>query len=491
MKNKYILKALAVALLLFAGSACDKFEVDNLNPDVATSIKNNPELLLTNFLSNSVRRSVESAWSEGNLMAQYGARIVFTEFDLFEWGSQSGLWETYYLAIRDAKELEKIAIATENPSYEAVSVIWQSWLFQILTDVYGDIPYSQASLANADDPVFTPAYDTQETIYLGLLEDLKRANTLLSQSNLPSIKGDILFDGDMGKWRKFANSLRLRVAMRLSNVSPAVAEANIAEIAGKPSEFPVMESNADNAALAFLSTNPNSHPITEESVYRVGSFNEYRISETVEGLLREFDDPRLFFWADPTANSVMEGDPMWSGMQNGIVDGPAYVYKGGDAFLSKFNIEYFFFSPNSNQGRLMIYSEVALILAEAAMRGWIGLDGKALYEMGVTANFEYWNVEMPQGYLQRPGVAYNGELEPIANQKYLALFYTDFQGFIEYKRTGFPNEIAPGPDAFLPNYPSRFLYPSKEAALNGANLQEAISRQGPDELSTPVWWEGN
>ena len=490
MKNKNTLKSLALAFLLLAGSACDQFEVDNLNPDVATSIDNNPELLLTNFISNSVRRTVGDAWSEGNLMAQYGARIVFTAFDLFEWGSQSGTWESHYLAIRDAKELEKIAIATENPSYEAVSVIWQAWLFQILTDVYGDIPYSEASLANAEEPVYTPAYDAQEAIYMGLLEDLKRANALLSQANLPSIKGDILFDGDLDKWRKFANSLRLRVAMRLSNVAPAVAEANISEIAGKPDQFPAMSSNNDNAVLTFLSSNPNSHPITEESVYRVGSFNEYRISETVEGLLREFDDPRLFFWADPTANSVAEGNPMWSGMQNGIVDGPAYVYKGGDAFLSKFNTAYFFFSPNSNQGRLMIYSEVALIFAEAAMRGWINIDGQESYENGVAANFEYWGVEMPEDYLQRPGVTYTGQLEPIANQKYLALFYTDYQGFIEYKRTGFPNEIAPGPDAFLPNYPSRFLYPSKEAALNGVNRQEAISRQGPDELSTPVWWEG-
>ncbi len=479
-----------VCLLCFTGfMACDNFNVSNDNPDVALSIDNNPELLLTNIQRNTISRSVGDAWSEGNLMAQYGARIVFTSFDLFDWGDQAGTWETYYLAIRDAKVLEEIAINGDNSSYEAVSIIMQSWMFQILTDMWGEVPYSQASLAKGEEPVYAPAYDTQEAIYNGLLEDLKKANDLLSGSNLPAIKGDILYDGDLAKWRKFANSLRLRVAMRLSEVQPDKTKAAIAEIFGNPATYPVFESNEDNATLVYLNANPNAHPITEESVYRVGSYNEYRISETLVELLESFEDPRLEFFADPTANSVENGTPMIDGMQNGIVDGPAYEYKGGDAFLSKFNIDYFFFQPNANEGRLMIYSEVAFILAEAAQRGWISSDAQMHYEEGVSANFEYWNVEMPADYLARTGVAYNDELETILNQKYIALFYTDYQGFIEYRRTGFPNTIAPGPDAFYSTYPSRFEYPSKEEALNGANREEAIQRQGPDEITTKVWWE--
>ncbi len=484
MKNIFLI-TLAIFTLLFTG--CDKFEVSNENPDIALNIDRNPELLLTNIQRTTIRRAVSDAWSEGNLMAQYSARIVFTEFDLFAWGDQAGTWNTYFLSIRDAKVLEDIADRTSNNSYKAVSKILQAWMVQILTDVYGDIPYTEAGRAN--DGIFTPVYDAQEKIYDGLLAELKVANDLLSSSNLPRIKGDLLFSGDLTKWRKFANSLRLRVAMRLSEVKPSLASAVIAEMVNNPTQFPIMQSKADDAAIKFLASLPNAHPISQESVYRVGSYNEYRIAETVENLLRKFNDPRLEFWADPTAASVEAGNPQIAGMQNGIVDGPAYSYKGGDAFLSKFNINFFFFQPNANLGRMMLYSEVAFILAEAAQRGWINIDAKTQYESGVKAAFEHWNVQMPADYLTRNGVAYDGKLETIANQKYLTLFYTDYQGFFEFKRTKFPSTIKPGPDAFFPVYPSRFLYPSKEKALNAENYNAVIARQGVDEITTRLWWE--
>ncbi len=487
MKNYIIQIALVLAMTGFI--ACDKFDVENDNPDVATQINNNPELLLTNALRNSINRAVGDAWSEGNLMAQYGARIVFTEFDLFNWGTQSGTWETHYLAIRDLDELRQIGENTGNASYEAVAITMQSWLFQILTDMWGDVPYSEAVKATAEDPIFQPRYDPQAEIYAGLLSDLERANELLSDPSIPQIKGDIVFEGDLEKWRKFANSLRLRVAMRLSEVEAGTAQSVISQIVGDPTTYPIMESNIDNAVLQYLSANPSAHPITEESVYRVGSYNEYRISETMVSILREFNDPRLEFWADPTAASVADGNPMIDGMQNGIVDGPAYSYKGGDAYLSKFNIEYFYYQPNVNQGRLMMASEVAFILAEAAQRGWISEDAKEHYDRAVTENFHYWNVEMPAEYLESGSAAYDGTLEQLMQQKYLALFYTDYQGFFEFKRTGYPQEVTPGPDALYADYPSRFLYQSKEIALNKTNYDEAVSRQGADDIRTSVWWE--
>jgi hypothetical protein len=488
MKNYIIIYFLFLASLTVIGS-CTKFEVINDNPDVATSINNNPELLLTNAQRNSLGRAVGDAWSEGNLMAQYGARIVFTEFDLFNWGNQSGTWESHYLSIRDLEELRKIGEHTGNASYEAVALIMQTWLFQILTDMWGDIPYTEAVRANAETSIFQPRYDPQQDIYQSLLQNLEKANALLGESGLPKIKGDILFGGDLIKWRKLANSLHLRVAIRLSEASPSTAQTVISQIAGNPSQFPVMENNGDNAVLNFLSANPNAHPVTEESVYRVGSYNEYRISETMVKVLRDFNDPRLEFFADPTAASVAEGNPVIEGMQNGIVDGPAYTYKGGDAYLSKFNIDYFYFQPNANQGRLMTYSEVEFILAEAAQKGWISTDAAGHYNRAVSANFDYWNVAMPDEYLSNPSTVYDNSLERIIKQKYLALFYTDFQGFIEFRRTGFPSEISPGPDAQFSEYPSRFKYQSKEIALNKSNYDEAVARQGPDELLTKVWWE--
>lgn len=484
-------KHLVIIGILFMsvlGSCTDNFDVSNENPDVASNISNNPELLLTNFQRNSIRRVVGDSWSEGNLMGQYGARIVFTSFDLFDWGDQGGTWETHFLAIRDAKELEKIAIENSLQSYEAISVIMQTWMFSILTDMYGDIPYSEVNQAEADGN-YTPVYDTQQAIYTDMISQLKRASDILGGSDLNLVKGDLMFGGDLAMWRKFANSLRLRLALRLSEADAAMAESVIAEIYNNQASDPVMESNDDNAVLHFLGANPDAHPITEESVYRVGSYNEYRISEHFVQLLESFDDPRLEFFADPTANSVENGTPAIEGMQNGIVDGPAYEYKGGDAFLSKFNIDYFYFQPNSNDARLMLYSEVAFIFAEAAQRGWITADAQNLYEAGIQSNFDYWEVDIPADYFTRTEVAFDGSLETIMKQKYVALFYTDYQGFIEFKRTGFPNTIAPGPDAFYSTYPSRFEYPSEEQSLNLENYNAAASRIGGDEITTKVWWE--
>lgn len=482
------MKKLTFAILaLFAAFlySCEEFDVSNDNPDVALNINKNPELLLTNIERNAIRRAVGDSWSEGNLMGQYGARIVFTSFDLFDWGDQGGTWDTYYLLIRNAKVLEQIAIEEEIASYRGVSLVMQAWMFSMLTDMWGDIPFSEASKAVEGNG--TPVYDTQEDIYDGLLEMLDQANTVLAGATT-SIKGDILFDGDLMKWRKFANSLRMRLAMRLSEANPSKAQSIISGMYNN-STYPVMQSNADNAALTFFSAQPDAHPITEESVYRVGSYNEYRISENFVEILEGFNDPRLPFLADPTANSVENGTPEIQGMQNGIVDGPAYEYKGGDAFLSKFNINYFYLQANANQARLMIYSELQFILAEAAQRGWIGGSAQSFYEEGIASNFSYWGIEMPSDYLSRNGVAFDDSLETIMTQKYIALFYTDYQGFIEFKRTGFPSSIKPGPDAFYTVYPSRFEYPSKEQALNAENYNAAVSRIGGDEITTKVWWE--
>ncbi|SDQ19215.1 SusD/RagB family nutrient-binding outer membrane lipoprotein [Flagellimonas zhangzhouensis] len=483
MKKIFII-ATVLATALWS---CDKFDVSNDNPDVALNISQNPELLLTNLQRRSIREAVGGSWSEGNLMGQYGARIVFTSFDLFDWGDQSGAWNNYYYTIRDAKELEKQANANGLNSYIAVSKIMQTWAYSILTDMWGDVPYSEVNQASEEN--YTPMYDTQEAIYTSMLAELAEANTILGGSDLTQIKGDLLFDGDLAMWRKFANSLRLRLALRLSEVAPSTASSVISAIYGSPAQNPVMDSNDDNATLTFLAANPDAHPVTEESVYRVGSYNEYRISEHFVNLLDGLNDPRLEFFADPTANSVEQGTPEIVGMLNGVVDGPAYTYQGGDAFLSKFNIDYFYYQSNTNQARLMLFSEVQFILAEAAQRGWITGDAQSFYEEGITANFGYWGVDMPADYLTSAGVAFDNSLETIMTQKYINLFYTDYQGFIEYKRTGFPATIAPGPDAFYDVYPSRFEYPSNEESLNNTNYTEAATRIGGDQITTKVWWE--
>jgi hypothetical protein len=175
-----------------------------------------------------------------------------------------------------------------------------------------------------------------------------------------------------------------------------------------------------------------------------------------------------------------------------VVDGTAYSYKGGDAFLSKFG-DIFYFDPNTVEAMFFMSSESHFILAEAAQRGWISDDAQAHYEAGIQQNFQYWGVDMPSDYLTRAGVAYDGNLETIITQKWLSLLYVDYQGFCEFKRTDFPGVIEPGPDAFYTEYPSRYLYPNNEQQSNNDNRLAAVQNMGAsaDDIRTPVWWEGN
>ena len=481
---------ICTALVMTFATACDQFDVATSNPNTPLNIANNPELVLTNIQKDVGDQLVNEAWSDANLMAQYSARIVFTSFDQFEWGDNGGMWQVLYTNIRNAQQLYDNSVEKDNPSYQAVALILKSWMFQILTDMYGDIPYSEAVSARAEEPILTPKYDSQRDIYLGIISDLEQANSILNGSNLPSIKGDIYNDGNLEQWRKFANSLRLRAYLRLSNVEEQMASAGISNIFNNLNANPVIETNEENITLTYLSANPNVHPRSEASGYRVGSFNEYRMSETLENVLKGFDDPRMQAWFAPTANSVTNGTPEWAGMLNGVVDGTAYSYKGGDAFLSKFG-DIFYFEPNTVEAMLFLASEVQFIFAEAALRGWISSDAQAHYENGIAANFAYWGVDLPADYFSRTGVAYDGNLETIITQKWLGLLYTDYQGFIEFKRTGFPSVIVPGPDAFYPEYPSRYLYPSNEQQANNANRLDAVQNMGAsqDDIRTPVWWE--
>jgi hypothetical protein len=210
----------------------------------------------------------------------------------------------------------------------------------------------------------------------------------------------------------------------------------------------------------------------------------------IEPVLMSFDAPRMMHWYAPTAKSVEDGSPEWAGMLNGVVDGTAYSYKGGDAYLSKYG-DIFYFEPNTVEAMIFLHSEVEFILAEAAQRGWINADARSHYENGIMTNFDYWGLDMPSDYLTRSGVDYDGELETILTQKWLGLLYNDYQGFIEYKRTGFPGVIQPGPDAFYDEYPSRYLYPNNEQQSNNENRLAAIQNMGGtnDDIRIPVWWE--
>lgn len=212
MKNKFLI--IGSLSLLTLGSCTKNFEKINTNPNVPGSVT--PDLLLSGVIKNTINDQVNEAWGIGNIVAQHTAKIQFVNEDRYLWGERNGVWNSVYGNMRNVQNMIDLATASTpvQNNYLGVALIMKSWMFSLATDAYGDIPYTEATKAKTGS-VYTPKYDKQEDIYTGLLADLKKANDILGTSS-EAISGDILYNGSVDKWKRLANSLRLRLLMRLS-----------------------------------------------------------------------------------------------------------------------------------------------------------------------------------------------------------------------------------------------------------------------------------
>ncbi|MEM9672823.1 MAG: SusD/RagB family nutrient-binding outer membrane lipoprotein [Bacteroidota bacterium] len=459
-------------------SCTDDFEDINTNPNRPEEVS--ADLLLAKVLSTAANENALEAWNRGNIAAQHTAKINFTDFDRYLWENNTGYWNDLYGNLRDIENIATIARDEANPnaSYEGVALVMKAWSYAELTSLWGDIPFIEAIQGRAEEPILQPQYTPQAEVFAGILEDLRTANNLLQTSG-PAIAGDLIFQGDLTKWKKFTNSLRVRILMRIADKQDVSSE--LQEIV---SSLPLMESNDDNALMEYLSSQPNTWPI---HTFRVGSFDEYRLSLTNEGVLRDLDDPRLFRWFRPTDRTIGSEGEIYAGMPNGLSENNASTFNGGAQNVSRCS-RILYEEPNSVDAVLMQYAELQFLLAEAAQRGFISGDAQTYYEQGVASSFDYWEVPMPGGYLSQSGVVYDNTVETIINQKWLALFLNGYEAYYDHRRTGFPTAITPGPDNVNSDrVPVRYLYPDDQQTLNTENYQAAIARQGEDNINTQMW----
>ncbi|MBW0177765.1 SusD/RagB family nutrient-binding outer membrane lipoprotein [Sediminibacterium sp.] len=505
MKNKFLI--IGSLSLLTLGSCTKNFEKINTNPNVPSSVT--PDLLLSGVIKNTINDQVNEAWGIGNIVAQHTAKIQFVNEDRYLWGERNGVWNSVYGNMRNVQNMIDLATASTpvQNNYLGVALIMKSWMFSLATDAYGDIPYTEATKAKTGS-VYTPKYDKQEDIYTGLLADLKKANDILGTSS-EAISGDILYNGSVDKWRRLANSLRLRLLMRLSKKKNV--NADMQAIVGNPTTNPIFSSNSDNAELKYLADVPaNQWPLYSA---RVGSFDEFRVSKTLSDRLTVLNDPRLAVFGRPSQKSVAAGTPKIEGIPNGLGDVAALNYNGGPQGVSRVGYSYACLvcndggqiapQPNVARGLIMTYAELQFILAEAAEKGMItsATTPEDYYLRGIQANFSFYNgmipsqyginVTPPAGYYTQAGVAYAGtqteKLEKIALQKWVALFFNGLEAWFDWRRTGMP-AIIPGADNLNNNkVPLRYIYPLSEQSLNGKNRTEAVARQGADDLNTAIW----
>ena len=480
--NKKLLVFIFLLLSIF--SCTGDFDKLNTDPNNPTNIS--PQYLLP----FAIEKTVDRYWG-GNvrferlnidgmmLWMQYLSRNIYSNE-----GDNYGItptfynntWKSFYndglVNFQRIIEQSKTDGNLPNTNYEGVALVMRSWTFMLLTDIYGPIPYTEAIKGTAKEPIYTPVYDSMDKVYTGLIKDLKEANEKLKVGG-PSISGDILYNGDILKWKKFANSLRIRLANRQAAKKSVESKAVFAEILGNPNTYPIFTSNADNAVLLSTDSRPSNNEWNEVMI--VGGRTDWNLSKTLVDKLQGLKDTRLAVFGSPV-KGVYEGIP------NGLPDAIATTYLSSAATIGNY------FTKASAPNVLMTFSELQLNLAEAVVDGDITGDAPNFFRTGITASFQQFGAALPSDYFTTVGAVTK---EKILEQKWIALFGQGVEAWTEYRRTGFP--ILPSKDtrAIFENngvLPTRLPYPTTEYSLNKAKLDAGISILGKDDMQTKLWW---
>jgi hypothetical protein len=466
---------------LSLGAASCKKELAGINKNPNASENPQPDYLLTaaEKLTADAYWGVDNNMNASLLFVQHWAKIQYTDPDRYIENNSSftSLWNTLYgQSITDLNKVIAIADDQQNPNYKAVALTLRSWVFQLLTDAYGDIPYREAGRI---DSFLTPAYDKQKDVYLGLLGDLKTAQATLSASG-GAVQGDSLYNGSIGGWSKFINSLRMRIALRIADRDPVQAKQVFTDIQAEGGKF--FTSNDDLAALVY-DNSPNQNPVSSTFDTR----QDYRISKTIVDRLTALDDPRLPIYAQLTDSAPR----IYKGVPNGLLTNDA-----NSLGLSKTSRPGDYFRAPHAPAVIMSYAEVLFDQSEAVSRGFITGDAADLYRQGIVASLAQYGITTDTviaKYLAQPAVQYNPAdyKQSIGEQKWLALFGQGLEAFAEWRRLDYP-KLSPAVAGVLGGQmPVRFIYPGSEQSLNGANYTRAVEDQGEDKLTTKLWFDAN
>lgn len=465
-----------IIIFALALSSCNStLDEINKNPN-ATETPLAPYLL-----TGTLKQGADLYWgSESNfnsslLFVQHWAKIQYAEPDRYDVSNTSftSLWNTgYSTLITDLNTILNFSDQQANSNYKGIALTLRSWTFLLLTDAYGSIPYKEAGLK------VTPAYNTQKEVYTGLLEDLKQAQSLLGTAN-GAVTGDLAYKGNITKWKKLVNSLRLRIALRISDKEPALAKQAV--IDATTDAAGVISSNSEIFQFIYTSS-PQQNPASAWFETR----DDYRISKTLVDKLYELSDPRLPVYAQlPSDASVGKYVGGANGLSNSDANsqGFAKTSKPGTYFLT-----------SQSPAVIFTYSEVLFDLSEAVARGYIAGDAEQLYKNAITASLNQFGITdatVISNYLNQPIVKYDATnyAKSIGTQKWIAFFGQGLDAFAEWRRLDYP-QLTAGPATVLDGQiPSRFFYPGTEQSLNGTSYQASVAVQGKDLLTTKLWFD--
>lgn len=475
---KYIV---GLVLMITVVSSCKKYEEFQTNPNLPSTAT--PALLLTRILY--------SVFYNDNTQASFAARhLTYYERgnSAVDYSWTQGSFDNYNV-LRQVMQMDSLAVTSGQTQYLGLTKFFRAYLFSQMTEVFGDIPYSQSMGANAGN--FKPAYDTQEDVYAGILQELEEANNLLDNDK-GKINGDIIYGGVATQWKKLVNAFKLRLLIHLSKKESNTnlnIKSQFQNIISDPAKYPLFTSNADNAQLVFNASAPDNY---------YPDFGYLSLSTAVSmekgfvAILKDFNDPRLFSFAEPVSGLPAGVFSSYEGVDAGLTISDQQTTS---ADASRIKARYH--NDRINEPLIQVgYAEQEFLIAEAISRNWITGAGTAAehYENGIRASMNFYGISDTDvnAYLLQPDVAFDpgNALYQIAIQKYIAMYMNSgWEAFLEQRRTGIPT-LSVGPGTYNNGMvPKRWLYPQSEYDYNVDNLTAALESQfnGNDDVNNIMW----
>ena len=481
-------KLIIILLATVAIYSCSN-DLENLNQNIKDPANVPGESLFTGAQKNLVDQMVDIDVNQNNtqLWSQFLQEATYTDESNYDQVTRTipqNHWDAMYKdVLKDLDESSKIIEATAYPTDELnalkpnkllLNEILVVYAYSNLVETFGDIPYTEA--LNIDNPL--PKYDDGLTVYKDLLSRLTTAINGLDTSLGSYGKADGIYQGDVSQWKKFANSLKLRMANILSDIEPGLAQTAMSEALASG----VITSPADNATFTYYGADPNTHPVYAALV--LSGRKDYVAGKTIIDIMNALDDPRraLYF-------TQVDGEYI------GGVIGLESTYANFSHFAEKFEVA-------TLPGILLTYSEVEFILAEAAARNF-SVPGTAEehYNNAVRASILYWGGTDAEAtaYLAQPEVAYTSALalssaatpwkEVIGTQKWISLFSRGMEAWTSIRLLDYPGMTEP--EDAVSGYPNRYTYPIVEQTLNGANYNTASEAIGGDTAEQQLFWDVN
>lgn len=475
------MKKIVLLIILIAATftACSD-DLSDVNVDPKSPSEVPADVLVSNATKNLVDQMVNTDVNRNifKMVAQYWTETTYTDeanYDLVGRNINGNHWNILYRdVLKDLDEAKKImnerpdvTISDEETANRLAMIsVLEVFTWHVLVDTFGDIPYSEAlDLSNA-----SPAYDDDAAIYADLVVRLDEAIAMFNPEAGTFGAADYLYGGNVDGWLKFANSLKLRLALRYADVDDAKAT----KMATEAIAAGVIESQDDNVTMQYLASAPNTNPIWNGLVQ--SGRKDFVAANTLVDVMNELNDPR-------------RDDYFAENQGEGVYIGGIYGLNGNTH--SNSTIYSSLFENPELEGVLMDLAEVEFLRAEAAARSYTSEDAEEHYNKGIEASILYWGGTQAEAdaYITQPEVAYDQAIwdERIGVQKWIALYNRGFEAWSSWRKLGHPT-LADAGQSGLP-VPLRFTYPTTEASLNGANLSAASSAIGGDELQTPIFWD--